>query len=307
VPRSVTGSWDPDAPGIVLPHEHLTIDYGDMLGRPTPVDAGLRHHCLDVLRRLRAAGVGTVVDCTPPGYGRDLALLAELSRASGVSVIASTGSFCEQWHPQPQWVVDASVEELARWFVAELTDGTQPCGTIKVATSAGSMTPREEKLLTAAAVAHRQMRSPIVSHTTAGLGLEQLDLFVGAGVDPRSVLVSHVCSADEPAEYAVEIARRGAYVGFDRLGHAAHDLDHWARLVQRLHREGLANRVLLSHDSVQRFVGPDDIAAHTFSDPAHLVTTFLPALDGYGIPSEVAHLMTHENPRRWLLAGGSAS
>jgi phosphotriesterase-related protein len=300
----VTGTWDPFSPGIVLPHEHLVIDYGEMLGRPTPVDDALRARCLEVLHQLRASGVGTIVDCTPPGYGRDLDLLAELSRASGVAILASTGSFCEEWHPQPQGVADASVEELARMFVTELTSNRPACGTIKVATSAEAMTPREEKLLTAASVAHRQTGTPIVSHTTGGLGLEQLDLFVDAGVEPASVLVSHVCSADEPADYAVEIARRGAYVGFDRLGHDAHDLEHWARLVQRMHREGVADRVLLGHDSVQRFTGPGAIAGHTFSDPTYLVTTFLPALEDFGVPPEVQGLMTQENPRRWLLVGG---
>ncbi|WP_104522773.1 phosphotriesterase family protein [Blastococcus atacamensis] len=305
MPRSVTGQWDAAAPGIVLPHEHLVIDYGQMSGQATPVDDELRARCIRVLRDLRQAGVGTVVDCTPPGYGRDLALLADLSRAGGVSIVASTGSFCEQWHPQPRWVVDASAGELARRFVAELTDETVPCGAIKVATSAGAMTPHEEKLLIAGADAHRQTGAPIVSHTTGGLGLEQLDLFADAGVRASSVLVSHVCSGDEPAEYAIEIARRGAYVGFDRLGHDAHDLDHWAGLVRRLHHEGLAERVLLGHDSVQRFTGPEDIAGHTFSDPTYLVTTFLPALERFGISQEVQRLMTHANPRRWLLAGGA--
>jgi predicted metal-dependent phosphotriesterase family hydrolase len=302
--RSVTGAWDPAAPGIVLPHEHLVIDYGEMLGRPTPVDDALRARCLDVLHRLRSVGVGTVVDCTPPGYGRDLGLLAELSRASGVAIVASTGSFCEEWHPQPEPVADASVDELVRMFVGELTEGVPACGTIKVATSAGAMTPREEKLLAAASLAHRQTGAPIVSHTTGGLGLEQLDLFVAAGSTPAAVLVSHVCSADEPADYAVAIARRGAYVGFDRLGHDAHDSEHWGRLVQRMHREGVADRVLLGHDSVQRFIGPGAIAGHTFSDPTFLVTTFIPDLEHFGVPPEVQHLMTHGNPRRWLLAGG---
>jgi predicted metal-dependent phosphotriesterase family hydrolase len=304
VPRSVTGAWDPATPGIVLPHEHLVIDYGEMVGRITPVDAALRARCLEVLHRMRAVGIGTIVDCTPPGYGRDLALLADLSRASGVAILASTGSFCEEWHPQPQRIADASVEELVEMFVAELTDGDVACGTIKVATSAGAMTPREEKLLTAASAGHRQTGAPIVSHTTGGLGLEQLDIFVDGDVEPAAVLVSHVCSADEPPDYAVEIARRGAYVGFDRLGHDAHDLEHWARLVQRMHREGVADRVLLGHDSVQQFTGPGAIAGHTFSDPTYLITTFLPALADFGVPPEVQHLMTQENPRRWLLAGG---
>jgi predicted metal-dependent phosphotriesterase family hydrolase len=301
---SVTGPLDGGGLGLVLPHEHLVIDYGQMLDRASPVDEGLRERCVAVLTELRSLGVGTVVDCTPPGYGRDLDLLAELSRASGVAVVASTGSFCEQWHPQPDWVAAAPAEELAAVFVAELRADRTPCGTIKVATSEGAMTPNEEKLLVGAAAAPRATGAPVVSHTTGGLGLEQLDLYADEGVDLGAVLVSHVCSAEEPVDYAVELARRGAYVGLDRLGHDAHDVDHWVGIVQRLDREGLADRVLLGHDSVQRFTGPEEIAGHTFSDPTFLVRHFLPALSAAGTAPDTQRLMTHENPRRWLLGGG---
>ncbi|WP_162830026.1 hypothetical protein [Amycolatopsis palatopharyngis] len=298
--HSVRERLDAKHLGQILPHEHLIIDYGMMDGRVNPVDESLRRRCLDVLTALRKMGVGTIVDCTPPGYGRDLALLAELSAASGVSIVASTGSFCEQWHHQPAEVQSAKADELATKFIGELT-GAGGCGVIKAATSHGEIRPNEKKLLIAAAIAHRATSAPIVSHTTDGLGLEQLDHYEAQGVDLTAVLVSHVCSGSEPFDYAVEIARRGAYVGLDRLGHGVHDIDHWIRLIEHLHSYGLLDRVLLSHDSVQRFTGPKKIAAHTFSEPTYLYQVFLPALERSGIREETWQLLTYENPRRWLL------
>jgi phosphotriesterase-related protein len=297
---SVTGPVAPASLDQVLAHEHLIIDYGQMAGAGRGIDSTLRDRCVHILRELRRAGVGTVVDCTPPGYGRDLRLLAELSRESGVHIVASTGSFCEQWCAQPRDVAKADVDRLAQRFVDDLRAPAPSAGVIKVATSHDAMTVNERKLLRAAASAHRVTDAPIVSHTTDGLGLEQLDLFAREGVEPAAVLISHVCAGTESVEYAVEIARCGAYVGFDRIGHAAHDTTHWTRIISRLLEEGLADRVVLSHDSVQRFDGPAEIASNTFSDPLYINREFLPILARYGVSPGVQWQMTHRNPRRWL-------
>ena len=302
--RSVTGPLPTDGLGQVLPHEHLLIDYGQMGDAATPVTAEVLEKCRSVLIRLRDIGVGTVVDCTPPGYGRDLSLLGELSRATGVRLVASAGSFCEQWHPQPAAVSAAPADVLAERFVRELEGGA--CGVIKVATSHDAISANEEKLLLGAAAAHRATGAPIVSHTTDGMGLEQLELYLSEGVALDAVLVSHVCSGSEPFDYALELAAKGAVLGLDRVGHTSHGLDHWVALVVELKRAGLLRQVTLSHDSVQRFVGPAQIAGHTFSDPTVVTTQLVPALRRAGLTAEETHLMTHDNPRRWLLREGGA-
>ena len=293
---SVTGPIELDDRGTILPHEHLVIDYRQKVGSSPPISTAVEDECVAVLADARAAGVQAIVDCTPPGYGRDVAFLRSVSLRSGMPIIASTGTFCEQWSPQPAWVRDASVEEVAEGFAAELG---RSCGVIKVATS-GAPTPGDLDGLRAAALAHLQTGAPIVSHTTGGFGSEQLDLFEEAGVELGKVLVSHVCADDEPVDYAIAIARRGAYVGFDRIGHAAHPDAHWFSLIRRLIDEGLADRVLLSHDSVQRFTGPDAIAGHTFSNLRHLTTTFTQLAIANGIAAQELHRMIVSNPLAWL-------
>lgn len=294
--RTVLGLVELDDHGVVLPHEHLVIDYRQMSGGSAPISLDLEDRCVDRLVALRDAGVQALVDCTPPGYGRDLAFLRAVSLRSGIHIIASTGTFCEQWHPQPAWVTAAGVDGAADAFVAELA---RSCGVIKVATSA-TPTPADLAGIRAAAGAHLRTGAPIVSHTTAGFGLEQLDLFAEAGVDPSAVLVSHVCADAEPVDYALAIARRGAYVGFDRIGHDAHADSYWIALIRRLCDEGVGDRVLLSHDSVQQFTGPDAIAGHTFSHLLHLTTTFTELAVASGIGASDLHSMTVRNPLAWL-------
>src|SRR5699024_9508190 len=106
--------------------------------------------------------------------------------------------------------------------------------------------------------------SPIVSHTTGGGGLEQLEIYERNGVDLSSVLISHVCSADETLDYAVEIAKRGAYVGLDRIGHSMHEDVHWITIIKHLVSAGYQEHILLSQDSVQRVTGPEEITRNSF-------------------------------------------
>lgn len=294
--RTVLGDTDVTGGGAVLPHEHLVIDYQQMSGRVGPVTAEVEDECVALLARARESGVAAIVDCTPPGYGRDLDFLRTVSLRSGVPIVASTGTFCEQWNPQPQWVQTGSEADNAAAFVAELGRG---CGVIKLATS---QTPTAGDLagLAAGALAHVRTGAPIVSHTTGGYGLQQLELFAAHGVDLAKVLVSHVCAADEPIEYAIGIARRGAYVGLDRIGHSAHDDDHWIGIIRALSSEGLADRILLGHDSVQRFRGPDAIAGHTFSDLTYLTSTFTRKALAGGVTASELRLMTVQNPLTWL-------
>jgi predicted metal-dependent phosphotriesterase family hydrolase len=295
--RTVRGLAELDPALAVLPHEHVVIDYRQKEGAAPPPTLATEDECVRVLKALPPLGVQAIVDCTPPGYGRDLDFLRRVSERSGVHIIASTGTFCEQWSDQPSWVRSAAVEDLAAAFVAELNRG---CGVIKVATSHGEANGNEIKAIHAAAQAHRETGAPIVSHTTGSLGIEQARLYNELGVDLAKVLISHVCADEEPPEYAIDIARRGAFVGFDRIGHTSHTDAHWIQLIQKLAAEGLAGRILLSHDSVQQFNGPEAIAGHTFSDISYLPESFRHRALEAGLQRDVFAQLTTANPLRWL-------
>lgn len=293
--NSVTGPRD--FTGMILPHEHLSIDYGQMHGTDVPLTDQQHQQITDILHRAAAHGVAMIVDCTPPGYGRNIPAFQDYSRATGVTIVASTGTFCEQWADLPDFVYSSAVEELSELFISELQ---RDCGVIKVATSAEWMRDVERRALEAAALAHKETGAPIVGHTTGSLGPDQVRFYLEHGVDPGKVLISHVCAADEPIEYAIEIARMGAYVGLDRIGHAAHADAHWLAVLRGLHAADLLDRALISHDSVQFFRGPDAIAGHTFTDLLHIPMTFRDALMGDPVLADSYALLTQANPARWL-------
>ncbi|MBW4721380.1 hypothetical protein [Saccharothrix obliqua] len=288
--------------GFVLVHEHLSIDYAQKDGGAADWDEALRADAVRVLRDLAALGCAAVVDCTPPGYGRRVDELRAAGEAAGVEVYAATGSFCEQWSPLPGLVAASDVEGLARYFADEVRGplGGPGQAVVKAATSAGRITDAEHVVLRAAARASLRTGARIVSHTSGGMGLEALDVYEREGVPLERVLVSHVGSHGEPAGYAEEIARRGAFVGLDRIGHHAATDEHWASLITHLGDLGLLGRVLLSHDSVQRFRGPAEIAGHTFGDPTHIPVRFAPLLLDRGLTTAQVRALLVDNPVRWL-------
>ncbi|MFC4224231.1 phosphotriesterase family protein [Lysinibacter cavernae] len=295
-PHTVNGDVELPLAGIILPHEHLVINHTQMRGRAAPPTRAIEGQCVELLTGLRTKGVAAVVDCTPPGYGRDLAFLQAVSRSSGMPIISSTGTFCEQWGPQPQWVEASTADGLADAFEAELMRAS---GIIKVAISS-TPTDAEHVALRAAAEAHSRTGAAIVTHTTGGHGHTALDVFERHGVDLGRVMISHVCAEDEPVSYAIELANRGARVGLDRLGHSAHSDEYWVGIIEALVDAGAADRILLSHDSVQQFIGPDAITEATFSRIDHLVTDFRERFFASRLTPDHFQQITEANPRDWL-------
>ena len=306
--RTVLGPVDPEDVGTCLPHEHLLIDYGELLGSPKQVpetDSPVEKQVIANVRAFASAGGTLMVGCTPPGYGRYPDFMAEVSAQTGVHIVACTGGFTEQFAPLHPVVKALDTDTLADVFVRELTEGMggtrYRAGAIKVATGEGRMTEGEAHIFRAAARAHKRTGAPIITHTTNGLGPQQLDFLLREGVDPAKVVIGHLGFESDPRTDVGTILRRGAYVAFDRIGHHHFFPDsHWIELIRFVLDQGYEERVLLSHDAVTEFVGPEEIAAHTFSDYTYIMSVFLPALRDAGVGEDTLNRLVRENSRSFL-------
>ena len=82
------------------------------------------------------------------------------------------------------------IDQMAALFVREITEGMAEtllkAGLIKCATGEGQISAKEEQVLRAASRAHKQTGCPIITHTTDGLGPEQLDIFESEGRNARA-------------------------------------------------------------------------------------------------------------------------
>src|SRR5581483_8008594 len=121
--------------------------------------------------------------------GRDVRLLAEISRRAQIHVVAPTGLHHERYYEDRHWSRTYDTEEIAELFVADIEDGIDErdyvgpfvrrtphrAGVIKIAGSEGGLSARDERIFDAAAIAHRRTGCPILTHCENGTGaLEQV-------------------------------------------------------------------------------------------------------------------------------------
>ncbi len=315
--QTVLGPVDPETVGLVLIHEHLFIDYGELLGEPKQVPeqgSTLENQIINGVRALAAAGGELLVDATPLGYGRYPDLMATVSAMTDVHIVACTGGFTEQWAPIHPIVSALSTDKLADLFVRELREGMggtrHRAGAIKVATGEGRMSELEAHIFRAAATAHRETGAPIITHTTNGLGPMQVEFLRREEVDLAKVVIGHLGFEPDPQGDIKAILEQGANVALDRIGHHHFFPDtHWIDLIKYVLDLGYEEQLVLSHDAVTELVGPEEMREHTFSNYAYLPTTFLPALEEAGVERQIIDRLMRDNPRRILAyeARGGAS
>jgi phosphotriesterase-related protein len=274
--QTVTGPVGANAFAFALAHEHLFVDF---LG-PSHPDYGrvdreeVRAACLERLAPVRAAGVDLLVDCTCLGIGRDVALLREVSEASGITIACATGIYKAL---RPPRLLGASADELADLFVRELTvgidDGDMRAGFIKLGATESGPTQDEAIVHRAGAMAAAATGAAIVLHSPlADVAETVLATLEREGFDPARMVWAHAQESTLDANLA--LAERGITVSLDAIG-TSDDEDMMQR-IERLAEAGLEGQVVLSSDS-SLVVHPVELAYER--DIGALPRTFLPRVE----------------------------
>lgn len=248
--NSVLGSLDTAKLGFTLMHEHMVVaaagipqDYAELLG------AGFRDRIVDGLIQAKAGGVDTIVDATTLDLGRDVTLMAEVSRRSGVNIIAVTG----WWLEIPRMLSGVSADLFARAFIREIREGIGgtdiKAGVIKSASDMPGVTPDGKAVLRGVAQAHLETNVPIMLHSYAPgqVGRQQLAVLKEEGVDLRRVKVDHSNDTTD-IEYLVWLLEQGCYLGLDRYPGSNVSPLARTRTMKALIDAGYEERLLPSHD-----------------------------------------------------------
>ncbi|MFO7533253.1 MAG: hypothetical protein R6W93_12390 [Candidatus Limnocylindrales bacterium] len=264
--RTVLGDIAPEELGIVYAHEHLVI-HG---GRPVQLFPDFELADVDKavaeLAPVQAMGLRTVVDAMPADCGRDVLMLAEIARRSGVNVIAPSGLHHERYYHDRHWSVRLSADEITDLFVADITQGIDEldyCGPIvkrtphkagvmKIAGSTGGPSIRDEKVFAAAAIAQHRTGCPILTHCEGGTGaIEQVEILVRHGGDPAHIVLSHVDKIVD-RQYMRDIAASGARVEYDQ-GFRWGDKDNGTlQLLEWAAEDGLLGHITLGLDAARQ-------------------------------------------------------
>jgi phosphotriesterase-related protein len=141
-----------------------------------------------------------------------------------------------------------SEAQLVDALVAQVNDSR--AGVFGEIGSWDEMTADERRVFRAVGKAHLATNLAIFTHTgiPGKAAIEQLDILEDAGVDPRRVAIGHLGNLPDPDLYVQKtICRRGAYVGFDRLG--GNGDARQVPMVMGLIEAGFADNILLSSDA----------------------------------------------------------
>lgn len=307
-------------------HEHVLIDFVGAAGL-TPgrysineAFAVIRPH----LEAARAAGIETIVDATPEHLGRNPVLLRNLSEATGVNIISSTGIYGARGGLYiPDYARTETAEQLSRRFQNEIEQGMSStkirAGLIKNAVNgrSGPLIDIEKKLVRASALASLRTGVPVECHTDQGhAAIEQMQIFGDAKAPPRAFIWVHAHEEPDHA-FRLKVARAGGFVELDGIRQADPSsnprytsLEWHIECLRILKEAGLLHRVLISQDSGWYHVTPDPLRSlgsqsrgGPFLEYTFLLQKFLPLMKRNGFSNSEVDLLLIHNPADALSGG----
>jgi 5-phospho-D-xylono-1,4-lactonase len=192
-----------------------------------------------------------LLDCQPPGAGRDARALARLADATGVAIAACTGFHLAAYYPDGRrpW---AGADEAAAAFRTELEVGLAELPERRAAVVKAAHTGRlgdDAPCWDAALAARHATGALLLMHTERGAGVEELLAWLLARGAPADRL--YLCHVDKRPDVGLhlELARAGVLLGYDTFLRPAYDPDRttWP-LVRALLEANLAHALALGLD-----------------------------------------------------------
>jgi phosphotriesterase-related protein len=315
--RTVLGDIEPADLGPTYAHEHLVIDGGGFIEASSDFLLADLDKAVAELEAPRALGLAAIVDALPCAAGRNVVMLAEASRRSGVHVLASSGLHLSQVYRADAWTEHESAQDLADRFEADVVDGIDTndyrgasivrtehrAGVIKIAGSA-ELTDRERRAFEAAAAVHVRTGCPILTHCTDGLGaLEQVRLLTEQGVDLGHVTLSHTDKVVDRG-YHREILASGASLEYDQCFRWGPGVDNGTLvLLAWMIEDGYGDQLMLGLDAARQGYW----TAYGGSPGwAFLLGEFADAMRVRGIDAEDQREIFVTNPARAFAFAGTA-
>jgi phosphotriesterase-related protein len=309
---TVLGPVDTSELGFTLSHEHLATGSAGMRHTyPEFFDReGTIEDAAAALKQAYDEGVRSYIDPTTFDLGRDIGMMQEVSRQSGVHIIPATGSH----QAIPRVFRSASPDAIAPLYIREVEEGIEGTGVkaaiIKSASDRGGMTEQEVVVLRAVARASKHTGAPVYTHTWSPdrVGEQQIRVLEEEGVDLERVYIGHSNDTHD-IDYILGLLRKGVWVGLDRFpGGRYPGVPLWqerTEIVKRLVDEGWAHRIMLGHDhSVPRGQPTPEMreqrANYQPEGYSFISRRVLPYLRELGTSEEDIQTIMVDNPRRFL-------
>lgn len=294
--ETVTGPINMGDVKWALAHEHL---HGDFTGSTPPLWksvpegyvipayadtdwSAVAGAAVNALNEVKAYGVDLVVDYTPPGVGRNVRMLREVSRKTGISVVAASGLYQTAWGIPPE-LADFDSDQLATHFTRELTLGAEGTGIragfMKLSVGNSGPLPHDEIVYRGGARASVQTGSTIGVHAIVPSSFKAVfNILDEEGMNLDRLIWAHA-GRDGTVDFDVfrEYAERGVYISFDGTTHNSKPTDdQLLGLVEQFIEAGLEHKVLISSDAT---IAANPPIAQYASDIRYPYRIFKPKLE----------------------------
>ncbi len=250
--QSVTGPISTDQLGVTLMHEHILQAnwtmrqcYAEWFQYEPFIE-----RAVEDVKRTVDIGVRTMVEQSPVCLGRDIHAMLDVARRTGMQIIAATGFF----YTENQWTFNRKAESFYKFIMLDITKGMQGTdskpGLIKCATDVAGITPVNEIMLHAHAMAAADSGLPVATHSCYAnrSGIGQMDIFDKYRLNPKKILIGH-CGDTNDIGYLEELLSRGCYIGLDRFGDdEKNPLEKRVDTLMKLCERGWIEQLIISHD-----------------------------------------------------------
>ena len=310
--RTILRDVSPEAlaGGATLFHEHLSLSdprpswlspaedvlAGSVGSRSFTADLDLM---ADEVNATGQEGVTCIVNGGTKDLGQNPARLRALAERTHVHIVLAGGLWTQPRYPPD--IAEKTEEQVADDFHRDAT--AERWGAIGEIGSSMTMHPDERKVLRASCRLHIRTGLPLFTHTPhqgcPECAIEQLDIIEEMGVNPRLVCIGHLAdiTGDPRAETHIGLARRGAFLGFDTVGHQITQGDaKKVEMIVSVIEAGFEDHILLSAD----FAREAELKAYGGAGYSSVTAIFVPKLRYAGVPEEVIQKILVDNPRRFL-------
>lgn len=304
--RTILGDIDTESMGITYSHEHIIIEESfPTRNNPLFLLNDVEKVSLE-LKKVYELGGRTMVDTMPSDCGRNINKLVQVSRKTGINIIAPTGIHLEIYYPSDHWRYHYSEDKLTQMFVDDIRIGIDEfdyhgplikrtrhkAGMIKLATGDEKISTHQEKIFRAVVNAHQITGAPILTHTNFGRrAMDQVELFSKLGANLSNIVLSHV-DRFKDVHYNRELLQTGVKVEYDSAFRwPANDVNWTYKLLEELLEE-FPNQITIGMDAAK--------SSYWTSYGGHpglgfLLTTFVHDLNTMGLSEYFTNLFI-KNP-----------
>lgn len=304
--NSVLGAIDASSLGVTLMHEHITWDRSGAESTNKYSVKEVVNTMLPYLLELKSSGCNTFVDATTLGSGRDIKILVECSKRTGLNILTNIGG----WDGSniegkfvPILLKGKEIDEIVDIWTSEFLNGIE--GTdikpayIKIALGdTGVITEFQEKLLRAAARTSIKTKLPIQCHAVPSNSAVQ----AVAIVEEENLLLNKFIwvhgDIEKNSEIIMKLLKKGIWIEFDYLGRC-NEFSWYIEAIKNIAKSDFLDRLLLSQDAGAFYYGEKN-DKDTILPYSRIFKEFIPYCKDNGISHEIFYKLLVENPLKVL-------